>query len=213
MPTMAKPNRDFSGIRVDDLASLNDADFLEVVNADLKRNANRSPKRIDPAVSQALRSERYARRWLDALVRMLASVDGQLVARSFDYETHRAELNKQLVAARSVLDRSPTDPVARHRVDELRQRLYELQSSHGETAGRTARFRNVLTATLHEALMILGERAPQDALLVHERDMYAERVRQLEAGIRLHREVVRADLEPDESADDIDTELWALLRD
>lgn len=209
IPTSTQARRDFSHVTPETLTGLNDDDFREIVNIDMKRNATNPTRRLAPGVSDALRSPQLRQRWLLTLTRILFSVDSQLEIREADYFKRMAELQKQ--AMRATKDGGSDGHRAESHTLSIRSRVSDLKVDFWAHRTKTLKFRAVVVDTSQEARRVCGLRDSGDQVLRHERDRQAERVRLLERGVTLHRELVLADLEDGEIADDIDIELWSLV--
>lgn len=210
MLSSTQAQRDYSHVTPETLSGLNDEDFREIVNIDMKRNATNPTRRLGPGVSNALRGTQLRQRWLMTLTRILMSVDSQLETREADYFKRMAELQKQAMRVGKELGDRQHLGTQQHLLS-LRSRIADLKVEFWTHRTKTLKFRAVVADTAQEARRVCGLRDSGDQTLRHERDRQIERTQLLEHGISMHRELVLADLEDGEVPDDLDLELWSLL--
>lgn len=169
---------------LDQIAELNDEDFRDLVDRDLRRENT-------DAEAAALRSPALVDRWYSVLVGMLKSVDGQLAAKKEDFEAHKARIKAQFVEAEQALAeaRIKRDNARIHAAEArnrtLRQEWASITEKYSRSRAATLRFKSGLEETMVEARAIRDK--VQNRLYEHvvaqERNHYAERVQTLEKAI------------------------------
>ena len=206
----------------DGLLDLPDSDFRALVDADLRRNAQRNGVAVRAELVDALRSPEVAPRWYSVLCQMQASVDGQLRARESDFEAEHARLAGEVeeIVQRMEFELPITDgegvalsrTEAQERLVDLKGRLYRLRADYERTRAATLRFKT----GLDEATASASYRQDRAAgglfrtTAALERDWWARRCADLEAAIVVHRDAVVSDLAGD-APDEIDTALWGVV--
>lgn len=166
------------------IAALNEEDFRELVDRDLRRE-NTEEEAI------ALRSPALVDRWYTVLVSMTKSVDGQLSAKRQDFEAHKARLKSQLLRADEELafarrkhDRAMIAEVEK-KARKLREEWAAAQERYSRSRAATLRFKSGLEETLVEARLHRNKTRDRlyDTVVSQERNLLATRVRRYESAL------------------------------
>lgn len=190
---------------VKELLAMDDKEFRQVVDQDLRKDSSNKRARADlpEGVSKALRDPDVAKRWLNHLSQMQRTVEGTLAAREAESESKRANIRQQIFEAEA--NREPTA--------HLRALMEEEKKNYLYSRAGTLRFKSGLDETWLEARAIV-ERYDTEAYrnqVFKERNNFAARTEELEKAIREHKEDFYAeedDLEPSKA----DLRLWGLVR-
>lgn len=172
------------------LLGLDYEDFREEVNEDVRPHTSERYRRA------ALRSPELVDRWFAALSQMSKSVDGQLAARTEDYEANKAVFKRQLSTARTAADRAKATS----------EWASQKESAHRSRAG-TLRFKTGVDEALIEARYLRDtvRDSMYDTVVAEERNRYAARSTALFDAIVAHRQAMDdEDIEPG----DHDERLW-----
>lgn len=169
---------------VDKIAALDDEDFRELVDRDLRRENT-------DAEAAALRAPALVDRWYSVLVGMAKSVDGQLAAKKQDYEAQKARMRGLFVEAENALAEAKIkrDNAAIHnaeaRTRTLRQEWQAVTEKYARSRAATLRFKSGLEETMVEARALRNKVRNRlfEHVVADERNHYAERVRTLEQAI------------------------------
>jgi hypothetical protein len=186
---------DLSRLRPEDLAGLDDDQWKQVIDADLRRGAARPPD-LPSSIPPALRSARNIDRFYASLTMIATSLEGQLVMREDDYESDQARLRADIMSAEFALEearrnRYPNISQLTRQVMELRVRSEDLKSQYLRKRAGTMRFKSAVEETLAEC----------DALR-------NQLVTTFRVAIARHREIMKEEgIEPSS----LDEELWKTL--
>lgn len=170
--------------------------FKNEVNADLRPNDETPNQRARHA---ALRSPMLVDRWFTVLTQMAKSVDGQLAAKTEDYEADKAGIRAKILKEK--------DP---RRVNALRAQLEETKAKYARARAGTLRFKCGLDEALIEARALRDSTRDRlyDTVVADERNRYAARILVLTNAIDEHRHACDiADITPE----DHDERLWAII--
>lgn len=160
---------------MDDLLALDDDNFREVVDRDLRRETSME-------VAAALRSPELVDRWLAVLTSMMKNVENTLAFRAQDFDANKAALRRRMSRARN-----------QREVETLKDELEKTKEAHARSRAKTLRFKAGLEEHLIEA-RYQWDRAHPDLVLVRvERDAFEERVNVLERALKAHRRQAIAD--------------------
>lgn len=190
------------------LANLSDEEFMPFVDVDLQ-----PPDRRDPEVSEALRSPEVIQRYYTMLLWKSKSTEGQLAAKEADYEARKARLEGKLSIAEASSVRTDSTDEERNRAIgravNLRAELKTARSEYQQSRAKTLRFKTGLDMNLVQvrgAIRALDNKR-LDQMIAEERNLLAQRVRELESAIDAHRQAVMSG----HDGDDVDDELWEVL--
>lgn len=182
------------------LMSLTPEEFRSEVDRDLRPlRAGDTTNKVYAVRRAALRTPTVVDRWFTTLSQIAKSVDGQLAAKTEDYEADRADLRAQILACTN----SREEKV-------LKQALERRKSDYSRSRAGTLRFKSGLDEALIEARSLRDSVRDRlyDSVVAEERNRYAVRVTALEDAIREHRDALfAADMDPE----DHDERLWSAV--
>lgn len=144
----------------------------------------------------SLRTPPVVDRWYMTLNQIAKSVDGQLAAKTEDYEADRATLRARLLLV--------TDDAE---ANQIKAEMETLKARFSKARAGTLRFKTGVDEAFVEARAMRDSARDRlfDSIVAEERNRYATRVAALEAAIREHRE---ASLEAGVDAEPYDLRLW-----
>jgi hypothetical protein len=195
---------DLTRLAPSDLPALDDAQFRQVVDADLRRRVN--PNILPERASNALRGPDNLRRWHSQLLAIKRSVDGQLVAAKDELDAVVGTIEARIAQLEDLRPGSPQISVLRSEVAATRSEYLR------KKAGRERFLTGVEEHIVFAERLLSSEREDMyNSVVTVERDRYARRLRRLERAVRDHRDVIMADLEDGEEPDECDLALWGAL--
>jgi hypothetical protein len=157
------------------LLSLPNDAFRTLVDADLRGKG-------DQSLAKLLRSEEVCERWYSTINGMAKSVEGQLAAKRADLEATTLSLESDIQVAEARGDESLAA--------QLRLALMEAQQKDAKWRAGILRFKTGLEEVHAEARRIRDSFKGSffESYLAEERNIALARVRDLEDGIRRHRD-------------------------
>lgn len=142
--TMASKFDRFANFSPRELAGCDDADFKEIVNAEMRR-ADPKAGSFPEALVRLLRNPEVIHRWQGALASMVASVNSQMEAFDDDYATEVAARRRDLV-------RASGEDQAR-----LEFEIEDLTVRHHRSRASRVRFRSAVMTRLAEVDALVQE--------------------------------------------------------
>lgn len=183
--------------------------FKNVVDKDLRAPTTDTPegrkRTLKPheapdwyARHAALRTPTVVDRWYMTLNQIAKSVDGQLAAKTEDFEADRASLRARLLLADE------------KEAIQIRADMENLRARFSKARAGTLRFKTGVDEAFVEARALRDGARDRlyDSIVAEERNRYATRVAALETAIREHRE---ASLEAGVDAEHYDLRLWGVV--
>lgn len=180
------------------LEPLNEDEFNEVVNNDVRDTATR-------AQSKALRTPEMSGRWLNALHSLKRSVESQFVSARAERAVKASEFARSKTGKISIV-------TGQGKGDSVTQQMTELEFAAWQEKWRSGavRFLSGVEDCIVEAKDIRNDIRTEEkvTLLLIERDVLFKDLLKLRTGIMTHRETVSED---EDASAEADENLWALV--